>query len=98
MAACDQAKSVIQSSRRCTGFSSAAGVKKPHFCGLPSWKLPMCSPTCLDQAPSKASLGAVEPSLDFATVPESVAGKSRDGTFWEFQACLQDYLDCLLRA
>jgi len=41
----------------------------------------------------------VEPSLDFATVPESVAGKSRDGTSSDRKtARLQDYLDCLVRA
>lgn len=32
-----------------------------------------CSPTCSCALPSNASLGAVEPSPDLATVPESVA-------------------------
>jgi len=32
-----------------------------------------CSPTCSIPAPSKPPLGAVEPSPDLATVPESVA-------------------------
>src|SRR5215470_6669644 len=31
------------------------------------------APTCLKPSPSKGSLGAVEPSPDFAIVPESIA-------------------------
>jgi len=50
------------------------------FCQPELSKTPVRSPTCPTRLPSKTSLGAVEPSLDFATVPESVAGKSRDGT------------------
>jgi|SRR6476469_4006608 len=38
-------------------------------------------PTHTFDLPSKSTLGAVEPSLGFATVPESVARKSRDGTY-----------------
>jgi len=45
-----------------------------------SRKLRDRSPTSRFDPPSKMSLGAVEPSLDFAIVPESIARKSRDGT------------------